>query len=49
LCFRARDLVKWDTDLYSAAVDALKDMRTEMTMLNGKVVYERRAHSHRQV
>jgi len=35
------DLVKWDTDIYKAPVDALKDMKAEMTMLSGKVVYER--------
>jgi len=34
------DLVVWDTDLYTASTKRLKDTKTEMTMLNGKVVYE---------
>jgi predicted amidohydrolase YtcJ len=34
------DLVVWDTDLYSAPTEKLKDMRAEMTMLNGEIVYE---------
>jgi hypothetical protein len=33
------DLVVWDTDLYSAPTEKLKDMKVEMTMLNGESVY----------
>jgi predicted amidohydrolase YtcJ len=35
------DLVVWDRDPYTIAVDDLKDMQAELTMLGGKVVYER--------
>lgn len=35
------DLVVWDRDPYTVAVDDLKDMQAELTMLGGKVVYER--------
>jgi predicted amidohydrolase YtcJ len=33
------DLVVWDTDLYTAAPDEIKEMRALMTMLQGEVVY----------
>lgn len=33
------DIAVWDRDPYSAPVDALKDMRCELTLLRGKVVY----------
>jgi predicted amidohydrolase YtcJ len=35
------DLAIWDRDPYTATVDALKDMRCEMTLFKGKVVYKR--------
>jgi predicted amidohydrolase YtcJ len=35
------DLAVWDRDLYSVPVDQLKEMRCELTVFNGKVVYER--------
>jgi hypothetical protein len=34
------DLVVWDTDLYTAPTEKLKDMKVEMTMLNGELVYK---------
>jgi len=34
------DLVAWDTNLYDAPTEKIKDMRAEMTMLNGEIVYE---------
>ena len=39
------DLAVWDTDLYTAPTEKLKDMKVEMTMLNGKIVYERKQGS----
>jgi predicted amidohydrolase YtcJ len=35
------DLAVWDRDPYTATVDALKDMRCEMTLFKGKVVFRR--------
>ena len=34
------DLVVWDTDLYTIPAERLKDIKAEMTMLNGEVVYQ---------
>jgi predicted amidohydrolase YtcJ len=34
------DLVVWDTDLYSAPTEKLKDIKVETTMLNGEFVYK---------
>ncbi|MEM3032409.1 MAG: amidohydrolase family protein, partial [Nitrososphaerota archaeon] len=34
------DLVVWDTDLYAAPTERLKEIRAEMTMLNGEIVYK---------
>ena len=34
------DLAVWDRDPYGVPVDALKDMRCEMTVFAGKVVWE---------
>jgi predicted amidohydrolase YtcJ len=34
------DLAVWDRDPYSVETAALKDMRCEMTLFNGRVVYE---------
>jgi predicted amidohydrolase YtcJ len=36
------DLAVWDRDPYTAATDDLKEMQCQLTMFNGKVVYERR-------
>ena len=33
------DLVLWDTNLYTAPTAKLKEMKAQMTMLNGEVVY----------
>jgi len=35
------DIAVWDTDLYSAEPDAIKDMQCQMTLLEGEVVYQR--------
>ncbi len=35
------DLAVWDRDLYSVPTAALKEMRCQMTIFNGKVVYRR--------
>lgn len=34
------DLAVWDRDLYSVPVDELKDIRCELTLVQGKIVYE---------
>ena len=34
------DLVVWDKDLYSIPTDELRNIKAEMTILNGRVVYE---------
>jgi predicted amidohydrolase YtcJ len=33
------DIAVWDTDLYTAAPEAIKNMECQMTLLEGKVVY----------
>jgi predicted amidohydrolase YtcJ len=33
------DIAVWDRDLYTVPVDQLKDLKCELTLLNGKVVY----------
>jgi len=33
------DIAVWDTDLYTAAPEAIKNMQCQMTLLEGKVVY----------
>jgi predicted amidohydrolase YtcJ len=38
---KAADLAVWDTDLYSATPDAIKDMQCQMTLIDGEVVYMR--------
>ena len=35
------DIAVWDTDLYSAEPDAIKDMQCQMTLLEGEIVYQR--------
>jgi predicted amidohydrolase YtcJ len=35
------DIAVWDTDLYTAAPEAIKNMECQMTLLEGKVVYLR--------
>jgi predicted amidohydrolase YtcJ len=37
---KAADLAVWDTDLYRADLEDIKDMQCEMTLLDGEVVYE---------
>ena len=34
------DLVVWDTDLYTASTDAIKEMRALLTILQGEIVYQ---------
>lgn len=34
------DIAVWDRDLYTVAADALKDLKCELTLFRGKVVYE---------
>jgi len=34
------DIAVWDRDLYTVPADALKDLKCEMTLFRGKVVYE---------
>ena len=34
------DIAVWDRDLYTVPTDALKDMKCELTLLRGKVVYD---------
>ena len=34
------DIAVWDTDLYSAAPEAIKNMKCQMTLLEGEVVYQ---------
>lgn len=36
------DLVVWDTDLYKAPTEKLKDMKAEITMMNGEIVYQKK-------
>ena len=36
------DLAVWDRDMYTVPTDALKDLRCEMTIFSGKVVYTTR-------
>jgi predicted amidohydrolase YtcJ len=33
------DIAVWDTDLYSAEPDAIKNMKCQMTLLEGEVVF----------
>jgi predicted amidohydrolase YtcJ len=33
------DIAVWDRDLYSVPTDKLKDMKCELTLLRGKIVY----------
>ena len=33
------DIAVWDTDLYSAQPDAIKNMQCQMTLLEGEIVY----------
>ena len=33
------DMVIWDRDFYTVAPDKMRDMRAEMTILGGKIVY----------
>src|SRR5215467_3460081 len=42
------DIAVWDRDPYSVPTDALKDMRCELTLLRGKVVYDASATRSRQ-
>jgi predicted amidohydrolase YtcJ len=35
------DIAVWDTDLYNAKPDAIKDMQCQMTLLEGEIVYQR--------
>jgi predicted amidohydrolase YtcJ len=35
------DIAVWDTDLYSAEPDAIKNMQCQMTLLEGDIVYQR--------
>jgi predicted amidohydrolase YtcJ len=35
------DIAVWDTDLYRAAPDAIKNMECQMTLLEGEVVYRK--------
>jgi len=35
------DIAIWDTDLYSAEPEAIKNMQCQMTLLEGEVVYQR--------
>jgi len=35
------DIAVWDTDLYSAEPEAIKNMQCQMTLLEGEVVYQR--------
>jgi len=35
------DIAVWDTDLYSAEPNAIRDMQCQMTLLEGEVVYQR--------
>jgi predicted amidohydrolase YtcJ len=35
------DIAVWDTDLYTAEPDAIKNMQCQMTLLEGEVVYQR--------
>ena len=35
------DLAVWDTDLYSAKPEAIKNMQCQMTLLEGEIVYQR--------
>ena len=37
------DIAVWDRDLYSIPTDAIKDMHCELTLLRGKVVFDRSA------
>lgn len=37
------DLAVWDRDPYTVATDQLKDMRCELTVFNGRVVFDRSA------
>jgi len=37
------DLAVWDRDLYTVPTDQLKDLRCELTLLRGKVVYQANA------
>jgi len=38
------DLVVWNEDLYTVPTDRLKDLKVEMTMLNGEIVYKKTTH-----
>jgi predicted amidohydrolase YtcJ len=38
---KSADLAVWDRNPYSVPTDQLKDMLCDMTLLQGKVVYER--------
>lgn len=38
------DLVVWNEDLYTIPTDRLKDLKVEMTMLNGEIVYKKTTH-----
>jgi predicted amidohydrolase YtcJ len=38
------DLAVWDRDPYAVPVEQLKDMQCQLTMFNGKVVYQRTAN-----
>jgi len=35
------DIAIWDKDLYTAEVDAIKDLECQMTVFNGEIVYRR--------
>jgi len=35
------DIAVWDTDLYSAEPEAIKNMQCQMTLLEGEIVYQR--------
>ena len=35
------DLAVWDTDLYTADPEAIKNMQCQMTLLEGEIVYRR--------
>jgi len=37
------DIAVWDTDLYSAEPEAIKNMECQMTLLEGEVVYRKSA------
>jgi predicted amidohydrolase YtcJ len=41
------DIAVWDRDLYTVPADALKDLKCEMTLFRGKVVYEGAAATER--